>query len=362
MSATARLNLPYIAPLQGQKQYAFNDAMATLDMLVQPVVLSRSNSAPPVEPSEGDGYIIADGATGLWSGHDRELTQWREGAWVFRAAADGWVAVVLDETGLAVFQDGAWTELTDSGEDPAMLGINTTADETNRLAVAAAGSRFTHEGGGHQLTIDKAAAGETASIVFSDGFDGRAELGLAGDDDFHLKVSADGDGWHDALVVAGATGAVALAAGQLGFPASANPSADSHTLDDYEEGTWSPALNLGGGATGMSYASAPAGRYTKIGRMVTAWGSLTLSAKGSSTGAATIAGLPFTSADDGIAAAASVGFASGFSLVSGAVLATLPPNSDRLSLYQSSNGSASALSHSNATNGSQIVFCVSYDV
>src|SRR5690606_4311035 len=42
MSATARLNLPYIAPLQAQKQVSYNDAMAALDQLVQPVVLSRS--------------------------------------------------------------------------------------------------------------------------------------------------------------------------------------------------------------------------------------------------------------------------------------------------------------------------------
>ena len=31
MSATARLNLPYIAPLQAQKQVTYNEAMAALD-------------------------------------------------------------------------------------------------------------------------------------------------------------------------------------------------------------------------------------------------------------------------------------------------------------------------------------------
>lgn len=58
MSATARLNLPYIAPLQAQKQVSYNEAMAVLDQLVQPVVLSRSLDTPPADPAEGDTYLV----------------------------------------------------------------------------------------------------------------------------------------------------------------------------------------------------------------------------------------------------------------------------------------------------------------
>ena len=42
---------------------------------------------------------------------------------------------------------------------------------------------------------------------------GRAELGLAGTDDLSVKVSADGAVWTEALVIARATGQVALPAG-----------------------------------------------------------------------------------------------------------------------------------------------------
>lgn len=82
-------------------------------------------------------------------------------------------------------------------------------------------------------------------------------------------------------------------AGQLAFPATQNASADANTLDDYEEGTFTPSLLFGGAAAGMTYSNQSA-RYTKIGRVVHCEIIANLSAKGTSTGAATIAGLPFS--------------------------------------------------------------------
>lgn len=52
--------------------------------------------------------------------------------------------------------------------------------------------------------------------------------------------------------------------GQVKFPATQNPSADANTLDDYEEGTWTPTFT---GATVVGVATYD-GRYIKIGRMV----------------------------------------------------------------------------------------------
>ena len=69
--------------------------------------------------------------------------------------------------------------------------------------------------------------------------------------------------------------------------------AAANALDDYEEGTWTPAPRFGGGNTGMS-ASLEAPVYTKIGRMVTVKFGIVFSNKGSSTGGFTIEGLPFT--------------------------------------------------------------------
>lgn len=86
-------------------------------------------------------------------------------------------------------------------------------------------------------------------------------------------------------------GSVFSAAG-IKFPATQVPSGDSNTLDDYEEGTFTPVLEFGGGSTGITYAR-QAGYYTKVGNRVIINMELQISAKGSSTGDATITGIPF---------------------------------------------------------------------
>jgi hypothetical protein len=78
------------------------------------------------------------------------------------------------------------------------------------------------------------------------------------------------------------------------FPATQSASSDANTLDDYEEGTWTPQLKFGGNSVSMTY-SVQSGSYTKIGRLVYATCRITLSNKGTSTGSASITGLPFTS-------------------------------------------------------------------
>lgn len=78
------------------------------------------------------------------------------------------------------------------------------------------------------------------------------------------------------------------------FPATHTPSTNPNTLDDYQEGSWTPVLGGQGGTSGQTY-SVQFGRYVKIGKFVWAFYSLTLSAKGTITGVVQVQGLPFTS-------------------------------------------------------------------
>lgn len=89
---------------------------------------------------------------------------------------------------------------------------------------------------------------------------------------------------------------------------------------------------------------------------------LTLTSKGSSTGSAQITGLPFTSLNDFIYASCAVGYAVGFSSVTGAVTGLLLPNNSKISLYQSNNGAASGLTNAHFGNTSAMYFTVSYEV
>jgi hypothetical protein len=67
----------------------------------------------------------------------------------------------------------------------------------------------------------------------------------------------------------------------------------SETLDSYEEGTWTPVPQFGGGTTGITYTTSPTGNYTKIGNLVFVVMGFQFSNKGSSTGSFTVSGLPF---------------------------------------------------------------------
>ncbi|MBB4003060.1 DUF2793 domain-containing protein [Aurantimonas endophytica] len=292
METTPRLSLPFILPQQAQKHVTHNEALRLLDALVQPSVISRTLATPPAGPAEGAAYIVPANATGAWAGQEGRIALFAFGAWSFIAAADGWMAYVADAAAFVVRRDGAWSEFaTNGGASIARFGVNAASDQTNRLAVASAASLFTHEGAGHQLKINKAAAGQTASVLFQDGFSGRAEIGLAGDDDLHVKVSADGGAWTEALTVAG-SGLVSLPAGQLRFPPMPNPSSDPNTLDDYAEGSFTPGLSFGGASTGIVYV-AQSGSYTKIGRIGFFSLLVQISSKGTATGAAAITGFPF---------------------------------------------------------------------
>jgi hypothetical protein len=94
----------------------------------------------------------------------------------------------------------------------AMLGVNASADATNRLSVAGAATLFNNAGAGHQLKINKNATANTASLLYQTGGSGCAEIGTTGDDKLHVKMSADGSSWQDAVVV--------TADGKVGFGTS----------------------------------------------------------------------------------------------------------------------------------------------
>ena len=72
--------------------------------------------------------------------------------------------------------------------------------------------------------------------------------------------------------------------------------AAANTLDDYEEGTWTPVLNASGTAPTVTY-SFQKGRYTKVGNLVTILVDCRWSANSGGTGNTTITGLPFANGD-----------------------------------------------------------------
>ena len=81
-----------------------------------------------------------------------------------------------------------------------------------------------------------------------------------------------------------------MTGGQIKFPATQVPSADANTLDDYEEGTFTPSLSTPGTAT----YSTQDGKYTKIGRLFLLQGQLVINLIGTGSPTSNISGSPFS--------------------------------------------------------------------
>jgi hypothetical protein len=156
----------------------------------------------------------------------------------------------------------------------------------------------------------------------------------------------------------------AAGAGQIQFPATQNASANANTLDDYEEGTWTPALAFGGGSTGMTFSSLRQGYYVKIGRTVTCTFQVQLSNKGSSTGVATLTGLPFTNGSPaGNYGTLTVGyFQSMNNLPNNAFNHTVDDGSSAVQLRFATSGTSGDLTDANFTNSSRFLGTITYFV
>ncbi len=220
MEETDHLRLPYLIAAQAQKHVTHNEALRGLDAVVHLAVEDRNLSAPPANPADGARYLVATTATGDWTGHDAEIAAFQDGAWMFYQPKEGWIAWVSDEDIALAFDGTSWVALSSGGSGSVnptpLVGVNATADTTNRLSVSAPSVLLNHEGSGHQLKINKAASGDTGSLLYQTGFSGRAELGLTGDDDFHFKVSPDGTNWAEAILIDKDTGAVTFPNSSIG--------------------------------------------------------------------------------------------------------------------------------------------------
>jgi hypothetical protein len=121
-----------------------------------------------------------------------------------------------------------------------------------------------------------------------------------------------------------------LTGGQITFPATQSTSADANTLDDYEEGTWTPTYAGSTTNPTVTYASRQ-GTYTKIGNVVYWAISIITSAVSGGSGNLTVTGLPFALNIPGMSAST---FAVGFTTASpNAVL----PQGTSLLLYTTIN-------------------------
>ena len=274
---STNLNLPFIQPAQAQKHVTHNEAIEVLDHVTQLVLVAVDALNPPAVVEDGAVYALGAAPTGDWSGRGGKLACRSGNGWLFVTPKPGWQGWLAEGERQVVFDGTAWA---DTGA-PGTLGVNTSADEQNRLPVSAPSTLLTHEGAGHQLKINKSEEADTASLLFQTGWSARAEMGTTGSDDFAIKVSDDGANWNMGLSVDAATGwsklarmssgSVAVADDQVGVvqtPGAAgfvfvtavdslNPSASHSAIFVYDTGT-SPELVTMSVASGIANAGSSA--------------------------------------------------------------------------------------------------------
>jgi hypothetical protein len=215
MSDTPNLGLAFLEASQAQKHVTVNEALRRLDAVVHLAVIDRDLAAPPSSPANGDRYIVASAATGAWHGHDGQVAAFQDGAWTFLAPRPGWLAYALDEAVALVRTASAWLPLPMPAQNLAMLGVLTSANVANRLAVKANGALFSHDDvtpgtGDMRVTLNKMSSGKDVGLVLQTAYSSRALFGLYGDDTVTLKVSSDGLAFKAALMADRLSGAVAL--------------------------------------------------------------------------------------------------------------------------------------------------------
>ncbi len=216
MEQSPRLSLTYVMPAQAQKHVTVNETFRRLDALTQLAVLSRTINDEPAEPAEGDAYILPEDANGADWQHftPNNVAVFQDGAWTEISSVAGLRAWIIDEGGLAAHNGTAWTNVMSNGatnigaspQTTSTFGVNTTADDTNRFAVKSDAVLFSHDdvtpgSDDCRIHINKANIQNTGSVLFQTGFSARAEFGLIGTDQLTMKVSADGARWTDALII-----------------------------------------------------------------------------------------------------------------------------------------------------------------
>ncbi len=105
---SARYALPLLQSGQAQKEVTHNTALAAVDALLHLAVVSRTLTAPPAAPVDPGCWIVAAGATGIWTGHAGDIAAFDAGGWSFISPRDGCLAFVIDEGVFAVRSEGAW--------------------------------------------------------------------------------------------------------------------------------------------------------------------------------------------------------------------------------------------------------------
>lgn len=107
-------------------------------------VINATTATPLLNPTDGDTYIVAAGASGDWVRPRSVYRGFDKTFWTFRTPIDGWLYYITNEDQLYRCLTG-WVVIPDTNTLP-QLGINGTANASNKLYIQSEGIVFNHVG------------------------------------------------------------------------------------------------------------------------------------------------------------------------------------------------------------------------
>jgi hypothetical protein len=141
------------------------------------------------------------------------------------------------------------------------------------------------------------------------------------------------------------------------FPATQSASSDANTLDDYEEGTWTPSF-FGTVTAGSPTYTNRLAAYTKVGRSVSVTCYMSITNKGGMAGNLQISGLPFTAISGGYYSAHAVAEFSGLTFASGRTQLGLEQSHSATTITVYSSGSGVGDSQQTIANTDDSTFII----
>ena len=150
--------------------------------------------------------------------------------------------------------------------------------------------------------------------------------------------------------------------------------AAANTIDEYEEGTWTPTVIIGNSSAGITYKNNTGGSYTRIGRLVFIHVRMDIDSKGSNTGNVKIGNLPYPAANiqSGNSSIECSFAISGYSsngirnssLTNATLGGTVSENQTKVSLafHNLNDGSSISVNNNSIVNGSSFSFDFSYQI
>lgn len=200
----------------------------------------------------------------------------------------GTLAMTYSGTALPVVNGGTGQTTYTDGQ----LLIGNTTGNTLTKTTLTAGSGVTITNGSGAITIAASGGGTPGGSTTQVQYNNAGAFGgISG-------VTTDGTRMTASTTI-GVGGATPSTSGAgITFPATQSASTDANTLDDYEEGSWTPVFQATSGSIGATAYSSRFGFYTKIGNVVTIEMSVVMSNLGSWSSILYFSGVPFVASAD----------------------------------------------------------------